>query len=181
MIACPRPVSRYAGVRYATRCRLRAAIAILAVGAPTAALSQSPSDSTKGRQRIQPLPALGSSPETGLQCGATVLAVIDRPTMEHARPASLIATALRSTNAQTRIAVEGEQWTRQNARRVNAQLAWQKFPLPYYGIGEGAATSDKETFAPNRATRRAAPEQQGNRHPAGDFRADGGHAPRQYF
>ena len=158
MIACPRPVPRYTGVRYATRCRLRApiaacaiaacAIALLAVGAPTAALSQSPSDSTKGRKRIQPLPALGSSPETGLQFGATVLAVIDRPAMEHARPASLIATALRSTKAQTRIVVEGEHWTRQNARRVNALLAWQKFPLPYYGIGEVAAASNKEIFTP---------------------------------
>ena len=34
-------------------------------------------------------------------------------------------------------------------RRVNALLAWQKFPLPYYGIGESARASTKEIFTPS--------------------------------
>ena len=38
------------------------------------AQSQAASDSV-GRRRLQPLPALGSAPETGLQFGATMLAV----------------------------------------------------------------------------------------------------------
>lgn len=124
------------------------ALAVGMAGAPIDARSQAAPDSTVGRRRIQPLPALGSAPETGLQFGATVLAVIDRPARDHARPASLIATALRSTKAQTRISVEGEHWTRQNARRVNALLAWQKFPLPFYGIGDSTAAGDKEIFTP---------------------------------
>ncbi|QJR34105.1 BamA/TamA family outer membrane protein [Gemmatimonas groenlandica] len=117
-------------------------------GAPTSTRAQSVSDSTVGRRRIQPLPALGSAPETGLQYGATVLAVFDAPAQDHARPASLIATALRSTKSQTRISVEGEHWSRQNARRLNALVAWQKFPLPFYGIGDATAEGDKEIFTP---------------------------------
>ncbi|WP_411280404.1 BamA/TamA family outer membrane protein [Gemmatimonas sp.] len=125
-----------------------AAVAVVAIIAPTTAPAQGAPDSTVGRRRIQPLPALGSAPETGLQFGATVLAVIERPAMDHARPASLIATAIRSTKSQTRVSIEGEHWTRQNGRRVNALLAWQKFPLPYYGIGDSAAAGDKEIFTP---------------------------------
>ena len=138
MIDCIRPVTRY----------LTAVFAYLAIGTPSGVVAQTGPDSTDGRKRIQPLPALGSSPETGFQFGATVLAVIDRPALDHARPASLIATALRSTKSQTRISMEGEHWTRHNARRVNALLAWQKFPLPYYGIGDTARAGNKEIFTP---------------------------------
>lgn len=139
MTACIRPATLYAAI----------ASALLAVSGATSDVSaQSAPDSTIGRKRIQPLPALGSSPETGFQFGATVLAVIDRPAMDHSRPASLIATALRSTKSQTRVSVEGEHWTRQNARRVHALLAWQKFPLPYYGIGDSASAGNQEIFTP---------------------------------
>jgi Omp85 superfamily domain len=124
------------------------AMALTFAGVPTSAEAQAAPDSTVGRRRIQPLPALGSAPETGLQFGVTVLAVVDRPAQDHARPASLIATALRSTKAQTRISVEGEHWTRQNARRVNALVAWQKFPLPFYGIGDATPDRNKEIFTP---------------------------------
>lgn len=105
-------------------------------------------DSTIARRRIQPLPALGSSPESGLQFGATVLAVFDPPALRRARPASLIATALRSTKSQTRLSVEGEHWTSHNARRINGVLAWQEFPLPFYGVGDDAPEANKEIFTP---------------------------------
>ena len=44
------------------------------------------SESPGGRRRLQPLPAIGSSPETGLQLGATVLGVYEPPPSQHARP-----------------------------------------------------------------------------------------------
>jgi len=141
-------ITPYQRIRYTASRRLIAAVAVVAIIAPTTAPAQGVPDSTVGRRRIQPLPALGSAPETGLQFGATVLAVVDRPAMDHARPASLIATAIRSTKSQTRVSIEGEHWTRQNGRRVNALLAWQKFPLPYYGIGDAAVAGDKEIFTP---------------------------------
>ncbi len=124
------------------------AVSIVVLGAPASAAAQTAPDSAVGRRRIQPLPTLGSAPESGLQFGATVLAVVDRPAMDHARPASLIATAIRSTKGQTRVSLEGEHWTRQNGRRLNALLAWQKFPLPFYGIGDSTPAGDKEIFTP---------------------------------
>ncbi|WP_310569284.1 BamA/TamA family outer membrane protein [Gemmatimonas sp.] len=128
--------------------RVTVGVSLSLAGTPASVWAQAGSDSTVGRRRIQPLPALGSAPETGLQFGVTVLAVFDRPALDHARPASLIATALRSTKAQTRISAEGEHWTRQNARRLNALVAWQKFPLPFYGIGDATPERNKEIFTP---------------------------------
>jgi Omp85 superfamily domain len=107
-----------------------------------------PTDSTVGRRRIQPFPALGSAPETGLQFGLTVLSVFEPPAMRHARPASLVATALRSTKGQTRLSVEGERWSANNDRRLQGLLAWQKFPLPYFGLGASAPERAKELYTP---------------------------------
>lgn len=146
MSASNRPSLHAASIHWARATGF--AMAVLCVGAPTSSAAQTLPDSTVGRRRIQPLPALGSAPETGLQFGATVLAVVERPAQDHARPASLIATALRSTKAQTRFSIEGEHWTRQNRRRLNALLAWQKFPLPFYGIGDATREDNKEIFTP---------------------------------
>jgi hypothetical protein len=150
MTARNRTATRCQSVRYALTAGLVPALGLLfgLTGAPRDVRAQAAPDSTVGRRRIQPLPALGSSPETGFQFGATVLAVVERAPADHARPASLIATALRSTKSQTRLSIEGEHWTRQNARRVNGLLAWQKFPLPYYGIGDSTAAGAKEIFTP---------------------------------
>ncbi len=105
-------------------------------------------DSSAGRRRLQPLPAVGSAPETGFQFGATMLGVWERPRSLHSRPASVLAYALRSAKAQTRIGVEGEYWTRSNNQRVASTLVWQQFPLPYYGIGDNALSTAKEIFTP---------------------------------
>ncbi len=94
-----------------------------------------------GRRRLQPLPAVGSSPETGLQMGATVLGVYDPPASQRARPTALVATVVRSTRGQMRASAEGERWTTDNTWRWHGLLAWQRFPLPYHGIGD-RSTSD---------------------------------------
>ena len=111
------------------------------------ARAQAP-DSTIPHRRIQPLPALASAPETGLQFGATVLAVFEPAAASHTRASSVIASVIRSTKSQTRIAIEGERWTTGNARRLYAQLAWQEFPLPYYGTGDNTPESAKEIYSP---------------------------------
>jgi hypothetical protein len=110
--------------------------------------SQSAPDSTASRHRIQPFPALGSAPETGLQFGATVLAVFEPAPMRHARPASIVPTAIRTTKGQTRLSLEGEYWAANNARRLQGLIAWQKFPLAYYGIGNDTPESAKEIYTP---------------------------------
>lgn len=124
-------------------------LGILTIGAERTAAAQSTApDSAPGRRRIQPLPAIGSAPETGLQLGVTVLAVIEPPAAQRARPSSLVATAVRSTKGQTRISIEAEHWSRHNSRRLHGLLAWQKFPLPYYGIGNATPASAKELYVP---------------------------------
>ena len=111
------------------------------------ASSTGPADSV-GRRRIQPLPALASAPETGLQFGATVLAVWQPAQHLATRPSSLLASVLRTTNQQTRIRAEGEHWSGGNARRVSGSLQWQQFPLPYFGVGDRTLASAEEVFIP---------------------------------
>lgn len=122
--------------------------AAAAIG-PRPALAQDASlDSTRGRRRIQPLPAIGSAPETGMQWGATVLAVFEPAALRRARPGSVIATAIRSAKGQTRVSVEAEHWSTDNTRRVQGTLLWQRYPLPFYGIGVDAPESAREIFTP---------------------------------
>ena len=134
---------------HSSHTRARLIVAVLSFLATASLLeAQTTPDSTTGRRRIQPFPAVGSAPETGLQLGLTVLSVFEPAPQEHARPASLVATAIRSTKGQTRLSVEGEHWSRNNDRRLQGLLAWQKFPLPYYGIGSGAPESARELYTP---------------------------------
>ncbi len=103
---------------------------------------------TTGRCRVQPLPSIGSAPETGLQYGASVLTVCDPPSSRAARPSTLVFYALRSAKNQTRIGVEAERWTTGNARRIAGSFVWKEFPLPYFGIGDRASESARELFTP---------------------------------
>lgn len=99
-------------------------------------------------RRIQPLPALASAPETGLQYGATVLAVWLPAARTRTRPASLTASALRTAKQQVRLRIEGERWSTGNGRRISGSLQWQEFPLPFYGIGDDTPESAREVYTP---------------------------------
>lgn len=110
--------------------------------------SARPSTPPATHRRIQPLPALGSAPETGLQYGATMLAVWQPAAERRTRPTSVLAFALRTAENQTRIGVEADHWTAGNQRRLAATLMWQEFPLPYFGVGDRAAEASREQFTP---------------------------------
>jgi Omp85 superfamily domain len=139
-----RTTLRIAIVASAIGCALMIATSL---GAQTTTRDTSARDSVS-RRRIQPLPALGSAPETGLQYGATVLAVWEPAAVSRTRPTSLTASALRTAKSQTRLRLDAERWTTGNARRIAGSLQWQRFPLPYYGIGDRSAEALKETFTP---------------------------------
>ena len=124
-----------------------ALLAALALVAAAAVFAQSAPDSV-GRRRIQPLPALGSAPETGLQFGATVLAVWEPAPRLRTRPASLLASVLRTTKAQTRVRIDGERWSTGNTRRLAGSLQWQEFPLPFFGFGDRTPESAEEIYTP---------------------------------
>lgn len=121
---------------------------LMASLAAATALAAQPSADSSGRRRIQPLPAIGSSPESGLQLGATVLAVWTPPAARRARPALLQASVLRSAKSQSRVSVDAEHWSADNARRLAVNLVWQKFPLPYFGIGDTASESAEQIYTP---------------------------------
>lgn len=125
-------------------------VLIPAVHASLAAQAAKPAASSDsiGRRRIQPLPAIGSAPETGLQFGATVLAVWEPAAVHKARPSSLVASAVRTARSQTRISLEAEHWSPTNARRIAGSLQWQEFPLPWFGIGDRTTKGAQETFTP---------------------------------
>lgn len=129
-----------------------AGVIAMAMTTPNRCSAQTGDSSTVSRRRIQPLPALGSAPETGLQYGATVLAVWEPSPQQKTRPSSIMAFALRTGKGQTRIGVEGERWTAGNARRIAASLQWQQWPLPFYGLGDWAPESAREIFTPRGIT-----------------------------
>ena len=122
------------------------ALVSMSLGMPVAA--QRSTDSTTWRRRLQPLPAIASSPETGMQFGVTMLAVFDPPSSRQARPSSIVPTIVRSSKGQTRVSLDGEYWTANNDRRLQASVAWQRFPLPYYGRGDTTSESAKEIYTP---------------------------------
>src|SRR5215204_2349146 len=97
-----------------------------------------------GRRRLQPLPALASAPETGLQFGAALLGVWEATPRAATRPNTVLASVLMTTKSQMRVRVEGERWSSGNTRRLGGLLQWQKFPLPYCGIGDKTLESAEE-------------------------------------
>lgn len=103
---------------------------------------------TAGHCRTRPLPSVGSTPETGLLFGATVLRVCDPPASRAARPSTFVVYALRSAKQQTRVGIEGERWTTGNARRYAAGVTWAEFPLPYFGIGDRTPDAAREIYTP---------------------------------
>jgi hypothetical protein len=129
-----------------------AGIIAMAMTTPNRCAAQAGDSSGGTRRRIQPLPALGSAPETGLQYGATVLAVWEPAPQLRTRPSSVMGFALRTGKGQTRFGLEGERWTSGNARRIAASLQWQEWPLPFYGIGDRAPESAREIFTPRGIT-----------------------------
>jgi len=113
---------------------------------PAALSAQSAGDALSWRRRLQPLPAVGASPETGLQLGVTMLGVFEPPKSRASRPTALVATAMRSTRGQLRTSAEGEYWTNSNTWRLHGLLAWQSFPMPYHGIGDRTTVDSGMTY-----------------------------------
>ncbi len=129
--------------------RLARCTLVLCTLAPCIVFAQTaPAQDSLGRRRLQPLPAIGSSPESGLQFGVSMLAVWTPPVQTAARPTWLQGSVLRSVKAQTRVVLEGERWSPGNARRLAGSVAWQKFPLPYFGVGDTASADAEEIFTP---------------------------------
>ena len=93
------------------------------------------------------LPVLASAPETGLQYGATALRVW-QPADTGTRPSSVQLLALHTAKRQLRFVADLDRWTAGNRWRVTGRLEWQRFPLPYFGVGDRTPAVAEETYTP---------------------------------
>lgn len=93
------------------------------------------------------LPYLGSAPETGLQYGATIFRVT-QPKDSLTRPSTAQLFASYTTKSQARAFAEVDRWTSGNLWHLTTHLEWERFPLPYYGMGDSTPSSAEELFTP---------------------------------
>lgn len=104
-------------------------------------------DSAVERRRTIVLPALGYAPETGVQFGGSILHLRE-PGDAATRPSAVQAVALYTAQGQFRAGTDWDLWTRGNAWRVTAGAQWQRFPLPFWGIGDRTPDAAEERYVP---------------------------------
>ena len=95
---------------------------------------------------IRILPVVGSAPETGFQGGATALRVSSAATDTNTRPSTDQLYAAYTAKHQFRAFASTERWSSANRWGVNAQLEYQRFPQPFFGIGIDAPESAEEWY-----------------------------------
>jgi outer membrane protein assembly factor BamA len=134
-----------------THTRTAAVLLVAAVVAPGRALAAQepavPADTAPATARTVVLPVLASAPETGVQYGATALRVW-QPADTGTRPSSVQLLGLYTAKAQARLVLDVDRWTASNRWRALGRLEWQRFPLPYFGIGDDAPDAAEETYTP---------------------------------
>jgi hypothetical protein len=86
-----------------------------------------------------------SAPETGFLGGATALRVTSGSDAD-TRPSTDQLYAAYTAKQQFRAFVSTDRWTAGNRWGVNAQLEYQRFPQPFFGVGIGAPESAEEWY-----------------------------------
>ena len=94
------------------------------------------------------LPVLGSAPETGVQFGIAVLAARQATDSLGTRPTIVIANAVRTAKAQSRILFDLDRWSPGNVSRVQVNAVAQEFPLATYGYGADSPESGERSYTP---------------------------------
>ena len=92
------------------------------------------------------LPVIGSAPETGFVGGATALRVSGPVGDTVTRPSTDQAYAAYTVKQQFRAFMSTDRWSTQNMWGVSAQLEYQRFPQPFFGIGISAAEDAEEWY-----------------------------------
>jgi hypothetical protein len=113
----------------------------------TAVVHAAAVDPTRAASRTVVLPYVGSAPETGFQYGATVFRV-RQPADTLTRPSTAQLFAAYTTKSQARAFVEVDRWTAGNDWRLTGRVEWQRFPLPYYGMGGDSPALAEEIYTP---------------------------------
>lgn len=120
----------------------RLVVALLALAA-TAAGAQAP----EPRASTVILPVIGSAPETGLVYGVTALRATRPAADDITRPSLTQVYAAYTTKQQFSTWAEIDWWTPGNVWRLNANVEYRDFPLPYYGVGGDTPKSAEEFYS----------------------------------
>lgn len=128
------------------RTTFRIALAAGAAFAPALLVAQADS-ARPPRARTLVLPYLGSAPETGLQYGGTVFRVL-QPADPATRPSTWQLFASYTAKSQAKVFLEQDHWSTGNHWRVTSRLEWQRFPMPYFGIGDETPDLAEEIYTP---------------------------------
>jgi len=99
-------------------------------------------DSTK-RPGFVLLPALSSSPETGLEVGGAALVSFYTDTLDRfTHVSSVFGYATITTKGQTKLSLNTSYWTPQNKIHYLGTISYYNFPFNFYGIGNNTRLSN---------------------------------------
>ncbi|MFI5157266.1 MAG: polymerase [Sphingobacteriales bacterium] len=102
-------------------------------------------DSTK-KSNFVVVPALASSPETGLEFGGASLFSFYTDTVRHSitRVSNLYGYASLTTKGQEKVSINASYWEPQNTWHYTANISFYNFPFDFYGIGNNTKKADEE-------------------------------------
>lgn len=109
-------------------------------------------DSTR-KSNFVLIPALASSPETGVEFGGASLFSFYTDTAKHSitRVSSLFGYASITTKGQEKVSLNASYWTPQNLYHFTANISFYNFPFNFYGLGNNTRKADKELIDERRA------------------------------
>jgi len=108
-------------------------------------------DSTK-KSNFVLIPALASSPETGVEFGGASLFSFYTDTARHSitRVSNLFGYASITTKGQEKVSLNAIYWTPQNKWHYTSTISYYNFPFDFYGIGNNTLLADKEAIEEKR-------------------------------
>jgi outer membrane protein assembly factor BamA len=95
---------------------------------------------------LRVLPVIGSAPETGFQGGVTALRVTSHAAESDTRASTDQAYVAYTAKHQLRAFLSTDRWTGGNRWGFNAQVEYQRYPQPFFGIGVDTPETAEEWY-----------------------------------
>jgi hypothetical protein len=107
------------------------------------------------------LPALGATPETGLEVGGTALYSFYADTSDRkTRVSNVYLYGSLTTKGQSRLSISTSYWTYHNKYHITGYAGYINFPFDYYGVGNNTLKADADKIDQKRLKLSAGIEQQ---------------------
>jgi outer membrane protein assembly factor BamA len=120
--------------------------ALRAQSAPMHSSSRETRNEQTRSTSLRVLPVIGSAPETGFLGGATAIRVSTLAGDTVTRASTEQVYAAYTAKHQFRAFASTDRWSSGNRWGVSAQLEYQRFPQPFYGIGIDAPKNAEEWY-----------------------------------